>query len=401
MPPPGQLMLVFDHGPRHPKPRHIELSRLKKPELLCGRQEAGNAKPDIPLLGFHTSRRHCSLKVDNAGVHLRDLGASNGTYWVIGSDLQQIKSMTWHLWPPGQMVMFGADMQRNLHDSVKRGQADLATLRDLQTPVANIGPAVAAALPRVAAKGAAEAPIGPQLPGRAATSPGAPATNGRVIGPQRPPQAATAASAREEQRGAKRPLEQSKGPLKCDKCDKNHPTEQCPYFKKTREDHKDAWVNYGRQHPLTMGRTSEKCVKRGQVVPQPGDGSCLFHSLCHGLNGNRRGGNGAHSLRQDLMTFISKNPSLEIAGDTLEEWVKWDAQCTVATYTKKMRGSGWGGGIEMAACSILHKVNVHVYEGRRHGEFERISCFDAPKQTNRTIHVIYKGGMHFDALIVR
>jgi hypothetical protein len=60
---------------------------------------------------------------------------------------------------------------------------------------------------------------------------------------------------------------------------------------------------------------------------------------------------------------------------------------------------GWGGGIEMAACSHLKKVNVHVYERRQDGSFERISCFDSPTPTMRTVEVLYQGGVHYDSLL--
>ena len=64
--------------------------------------------------------------------------------------------------------------------------------------------------------------------------------------------------------------------------------------------------------------------------------------------------------------------------------------------------SGWGGGIEMAACSHLKRVNVHVYERSTMGSYKRISCFDyerggAPPRT--TVHVLYCGGVHYDALV--
>lgn len=45
------------------------------------------------------------------------------------------------------------------------------------------------------------------------------------------------------------------------------------------------------------------------------------------------------------------------------------------------------------------KVNVHVYEKNRRGPgYRRISCFDCPKAA-RTIHVLYQGGVHYDALV--
>lgn len=188
---------------------------------------------------------------------------------------------------------------------------------------------------------------------------------------------------------------------KCDKCDGPHLTDVCPHFKKPREGHKDAWVNYGQKRPLQMGRSGGRFVLRaGRSVPQPGDGSCLFHSLCFGLNGGRtRGRFFAGQLRKELAHFIQQNPRVQIAGDTLEEWVRWDANASVASYARRMATGGWGGGIEMAACALLKKVNIHVYERRKSGCFQRISCFDSPVDTKATIHVLYQGGVHYDALI--
>lgn len=186
---------------------------------------------------------------------------------------------------------------------------------------------------------------------------------------------------------------------KCDKCDGPHRTDACPHFKKGREDHKDAWANYGNKHCKHETASEKFVLKRGREVRQPGDGSCLFHSLCFGLNGGQRGGRfNAHQLRKDLTRFIQQHPHLEVAGDTLEEWVRWDARTSVSNYTRRMAHGGWGGGIEMAACCLSQRVNVHVYERRRHG-FERISCFNCPQKTKQTLHVLYQGGVHYDALV--
>lgn len=105
-------------------------------------------------------------------------------------------------------------------------------------------------------------------------------------------------------------------------------------------------------------------------------------------------------MRKELANFINRSPRAEISGDTLEEWVRWDAHTSVPNYARRMAQNGhWGGGIEMAVCALLHKVNVHVYEQRRGGTFERISCFDSPERTKRTVHVLYQGGVHYDALL--
>jgi len=182
----------------------------------------------------------------------------------------------------------------------------------------------------------------------------------------------------------------------CDKCDGKHPTERCPHFQKDREKHKDAWVNYGcKSNPHQMGGSGGNFVLRSaRVIPQPGDGNCLYHSMSYGLRNCT-----AASLRRELADFLRHNPSLQIAGDSLEEWVRWDSNSAVNEYTRRQAVTGWGGGIEMACCSHLKNVNIHVYEsmGRLSSEFKRISCFDAPN-AERTIHVLYQGGLHYDAL---
>eukprot|EP00929_Paragymnodinium_shiwhaense_P046379 TRINITY_DN23605_c0_g1_i1.p1 TRINITY_DN23605_c0_g1~~TRINITY_DN23605_c0_g1_i1.p1 ORF type:complete len:539 (-),score=105.11 TRINITY_DN23605_c0_g1_i1:205-1821(-) len=191
----------------------------------------------------------------------------------------------------------------------------------------------------------------------------------------------------------------------CDKCDGPHPTDSCPHFKKAREKHKDAWVNYGSKTPKQMGVDRGKFVLyNAKCVRQPGDGSCLYHSLCYGLNSVKSGAAvvktaSARELRSELAAFVERNPMLEIAGDTIEEWVRWDSNSSVTAYARKMANSShWGGGIEMASCALLKKVNIHVYERRWLGGYKRISCFEPPQSADRTIHVLYQGGVHYDAL---
>lgn len=183
----------------------------------------------------------------------------------------------------------------------------------------------------------------------------------------------------------------------CDRCDGRHTTEECPHYRKDRERHRDAWVNYGRKaDPRQMGGSGGNFVLRSaRVIRQPGDGSCLFHSLAHGL----RPPSSALALRREIANFLQANPSLKIAGDALEDWVKWDSNSSISDYARRIAVSGWGGGIEMAACSLLKNVNVHVYETQRgQSEFKRISCFDSPSATS-TVHVLYQGGVHYDALV--
>jgi hypothetical protein len=182
--------------------------------------------------------------------------------------------------------------------------------------------------------------------------------------------------------------------LCCDRCDGDHMTEKCPHFKKDRGTHPDATRMLGKKGKVLGGNAPPLITTRGRVVPQPPDGSCLFHSLSYGL----REGN-ASGLRRELMQFIRKHPDLEIAGDPLRDWIRWDALVSVQKYADKMSRGGWGGGIEMAAFSELKGCNVEVYEQCSAG-FKRISLFEK-SGASRTVRVCYRGGVHYDALELR
>lgn len=183
--------------------------------------------------------------------------------------------------------------------------------------------------------------------------------------------------------------------LVCDKCDGKHETDSCPHFKKARENHPDA-----RRGGKQLGGSSKLPGDRvrGRVARQPGDGSCLFHSLSHGL----KDGSSASVLRRQICAFIADNPHLKIADTPLSDWVKWDSRCSVSQYARRMSGGAWGGGIEMAAVSKLKGVNVHVYEQCGGGAFNRISAFDHEDSPEKrpVVRVLYGGGVHYDALCV-
>lgn len=137
----------------------------------------------------------------------------------------------------------------------------------------------------------------------------------------------------------------------------------------------------------------------GCIIAQPGDGSCLFHSLACGLDD----GATASSLRQDISAYIAKNPEMVIADTTLKDWVKFDSgqQMKVSQYAAKIAGTTWGGGIEIEAFVRLRLVSVHVYETCP-GGFKRIACFDAPPSCKNPllISVLYQGREHYDALLL-
>lgn len=184
--------------------------------------------------------------------------------------------------------------------------------------------------------------------------------------------------------------------LTCDKCDGPHETSACPHFKKVREKHKDAWSMFGKGKTLAAQKNEMPIVKKGdaKVVKQPGDGTCLFHSLSYGLKDSSTG----PQLRKEICEFIKANPDLEIGDNALKDWVKYDEGSSVSSYIRRMTGNSWGGGIEMAALTRMKNVNVHVYE-QCSGGYQRISSFDNPTAV-KTVNVLYQGRMHFDALVL-
>ena len=260
----------------------------------------------------------------------------------------------------------------------------------------------------------------------------------------------------------------------CDKCDGPHETSTCPHFRKGRGAHPDEQRSASGRSIYDTGSTDAHFVLRNaRVARQPGDGSCLFHSLAF----TSRVGS-ARYVRQMIAKFIVRHPKLNIADSPLSDWIKWESGAGVKRYAAQMsRGGVWGGGIEMAVFSRLAKMNVHVYERmssprrrangasrvaygwmkggggggwkRKHGSsgggggsgkgrkskfgsrknrkreransgdfggtrvgegsfsggggggpaFRRIGCFDVPG-ARRTLHILYSGRVHYDALVV-
>mmetsp|Transcript_122859 Transcript_122859/g.342368 ORF Transcript_122859/g.342368 Transcript_122859/m.342368 type:complete len:558 (-) Transcript_122859:141-1814(-) len=184
-------------------------------------------------------------------------------------------------------------------------------------------------------------------------------------------------------------------PPKCDKCDGPHETDSCPHFSKPREKHKDAWSMLGKAGK--GGRLPEDdvpIVRSARVVSQPGDGSCLFHSLSYGLTGRSSG----QALRREIADFIARNPDLEIGDNALRDWISYDSGGNVQSYARQMAGGTWGGAIEMAAFTQMKSVNVHVYE-KCSGGYRRISAFAIPN-ARKTVSVLYQGRAHYDALVL-
>jgi len=193
--------------------------------------------------------------------------------------------------------------------------------------------------------------------------------------------------------------DEKKAVLCCDKCDGPHESKRCPHFRKPREKHADAWSSYGKsKSSKDTGIGAPFVASRNvRVIQQPGDGSCLFHSLSYGLAESN-----ASMLRQDICSYIASNPGMTIADTALKDWIRYDSGGSVQSYAEHMAAGTWGGGIEMAALTRMKNVNVHVYEKCREGSLEgyrRISAFESPG-AHKTVSVLYQGRMHYDAIVL-
>lgn len=203
--------------------------------------------------------------------------------------------------------------------------------------------------------------------------------------------------------------------VQCDRCDGKHATSECPYFGKPRDEHPDAWTAYkpaakAATAKATTGNEADaaKALRRlhgASVLPQPGDGSCLFHSLACGMQrlpGSDSKLTNATTIRAAVVDFIQRHPETECAGSPLSDWIQWESGHEVAAYCARMRQPGmWGGAVELFSFSRLAHVSVLVYE-RCAGAFEQISAFEcvqAPGRPQQLVRVLYSGGCHYDALV--
>lgn len=202
----------------------------------------------------------------------------------------------------------------------------------------------------------------------------------------------------------------------CERCDGDHRSADCPHYKHARPSHRDAWLHFGNRKS-ERGKDSTGRSPRGEVLResegwsvarQPGDGSCLFHSLCFAESRARNAHpNDAHSLRAEIAAWLLRHETDELAsGDTVREVVKWESGLGVADYVRRIRGHAWGGAVEVAAFAKMRSIEVRVFESgndpndMRVRIFRSIGRFRAPSGSP-VIRILYSGRSHYDALVKR
>ena len=133
----------------------------------------------------------------------------------------------------------------------------------------------------------------------------------------------------------------------CDACGGDHATKECPHFRKPRGAHTDAQPPAAEQRAPPSTRHG-KVVVKGVVKPQPADGSCLYHALCHGCMRYGIKGLSAAALRRKLASWTVANKDKSYNGQTIATWLKWEAGVEPRRYAALQSRRGWGGAIEIA-----------------------------------------------------
>jgi hypothetical protein len=155
----------------------------------------------------------------------------------------------------------------------------------------------------------------------------------------------------------------------------------------------------------TIGRVGDLrhigSSRRFRIVRQPGDGSCLFHSLVRGLEGES-----AETLRRRIVAFVRTHPDAPLGdGTTLRDWIQWEHGSDVEAYCRHMANPrAWGGSIELAVAARLLGRDVEVFVLRNAGERERmrrIATFPSRSSARpAAVRVLYDGRTHYDAIVV-
>lgn len=153
---------------------------------------------------------------------------------------------------------------------------------------------------------------------------------------------------------------------------------------------RDKWFGSCNEDAPVQAYVPRTCAT---VLPQPYDGSCLFHALSCAL----RDGTSARKLRLEICEYIRKHPDLSISNLALEDWIRYDSGIAVDEYTSNLQAGAWGGAIEIEVFVHMRNVDVHVYV-RCSGGFRRVCAFEGELCKQPVIHVLYRNRKHYEVL---
>lgn len=127
-----------------------------------------------------------------------------------------------------------------------------------------------------------------------------------------------------------------------------------------------------------------------EVVAQPADGNCFFHSVGHHLDLS------AAALRERVTRWMMANRSLEIEGHPLSSWIEWEG-LPLETYVAHMANGKWGGATELAILTHMypsfrfHVLRLDRKDGQRYDQVLQVGTGGADA-------FLLWSGTHYDAL---
>jgi hypothetical protein len=192
---------------------------------------------------------------------------------------------------------------------------------------------------------------------------------------------------------------------RCAACDGAHHARACPlYGGRPRPDHADA---VRRPPPReALPRAAPRALHGARQLPQPADGSCLFHALSAGLGGPPGAG---PLLRAELADWIERNGDAALGANTLRAWLRHSHGLDPAAYAAQLRrADAWGGGVEMACLAAASGVAVEVYERGPPREHRLLARFEPPPAGGMlcgagggaAVRVALVGGCHYELLLL-
>ena len=123
-----------------------------------------------------------------------------------------------------------------------------------------------------------------------------------------------------------------------------------------------------------------------ETVEMIGDGACLFRAFSYFV----------YNRQEDH--FIIREKIVDYMNDNIEKYTIDGIKLVDDTYIDNMRKlTKFGGQYELLAFATLYKYRIEIFD-ERYGTFTTILPFD-PITPEKTIHLKYSGGNHYDCLI--
>ena len=183
----------------------------------------------------------------------------------------------------------------------------------------------------------------------------------------------------------------------CDRCDGQHHTDTCPNYPQPAEDHSDATMNKGRQPETVEDFTLPDTVR---IVPQPGDGNCLFHAMAYTLRNSKAHDITGEQLRIEVADFIEQNPELVINHKSIQDRIAElnDTEIQKGSYVQHLRNDLYGGTLEMQVVAHKYFLQLMVFS-KGPGQYR---CIFSTEPSNECKgYLLYKGTgrlAHYDVL---